>query len=249
MTISLRTLVSAEKLRAILPRCANPDAWVDPLNAALARFGIVANDELAAFFAQVAVESRELNRLEENLNYTAERLCAVWPGRFPNVEIARPYAGNPQQLAMFVYGKRLKLGNETAEDGWRYRGRGLIQITGKANYAACAEGIHDSLLVQCPERLQTKAWAALSAAWYWRKNPRISILAHDAPDDDDQADFVTVTRLVNGGTTGLTERRVYWERAKRAFTCPPKSPLSGSNLSVETASFSPSGTVLFAPAS
>lgn len=178
----------------------------------------MANDELAAFFAQVAVESRELNRLEENLNYTAERLCVVWPKRFPSVEIARPFAGNPQQLAMFVYGKRPRLGNETAEDGWRYRGRGLIQITGKANYAACGQGIGDSLLLFCPDRLQTKTTAALSAAWYWKTNPRISILAHDAPDDDDQADFVTVTRLVNGGTTGLTERRAYWERAKRVFT-------------------------------
>jgi putative chitinase len=178
----------------------------------------VAKDELAAFLAQVALESQEFNRLEENLNYSAERLCQVWPKRFPSVESARLYARNPHQLAQLVYGKRASLGNETAEDGWRYRGRGLIQITGKANYAACAQGLSDPLILTCPERLQTKAVAALSAVWYWKKNPRISVLAHDAPDDDDQADFVTITRLVNGGTTGLDERRVYWERAKRALT-------------------------------
>lgn len=211
------SLLSADQLRAIVPRCANPDGWVDPLNAALTRFDIVEKDQLAAFLAQVAVESRELNRLEENLNYTAERLCVVWPSRFPSVEIARPYAGNPQQLAMFVYGKRPKLGNETAEDGWRYRGRGLIQITGKGNYTECARGIGDSLLIPCPERLQTKATAALSAAWFWKKNPRISILADDLADDDDGADFVSITRLVNGGTIGLDERRLYWERAKRVL--------------------------------
>lgn len=211
------SLLNADQLRAIVPRCANPDGWVDPLNAALTRFGITAKDEIAAFLAQVALESRELNRLEENLNYTAERLCVVWPSRFPSVEIARPYAGNPQQLAMFVYGKRPKLGNETAEDGWRYRGRGLIQITGKGNYTECARGIGDSLLIPCPERLQTKATAALSAAWFWKKNPRISILADDLADDDDGADFVSITRLVNGGTIGLDERRLYWERAKRVL--------------------------------
>lgn len=210
-------MVSAEQLRAIVPKCANPASWVDPLNAALARFGIQANDELAAFLAQVAVESQELNRLEENLNYSAERLRVVWPSRFPNDEIAKLYARSPQQLAMFVYGKREKLGNVTAEDGWRYRGRGLIQITGKANYQRLAEGIVDPLLVLCPERLQTKVTAALSACWYWKQNPRISLLAHDAADDDDQADFVTITRLVNGGETGLTERRMYWHRAMQAL--------------------------------
>lgn len=211
------SLLSADQLRAIVPHCANPDGWVEPLNAALARFGITAKDEIAAFLAQVAVESREFNRLAEDLSYSAERLCQVWPKRFPNVAAAQPYARNPQQLAQFVYGKRASLGNETAEDGWRYRGRGLIQITGRANYAACAVGLADPLLLNCPDRLQTKAIAALSAAWFWKRNPHISILAHDGPDDDDQADFVSITRLVNGGTTGLDERRVYWERAKRAL--------------------------------
>ena len=209
--------LTADQLRAIAPRCANPDGWVDPLNAALDRFGLVEADQLAAFLAQVALESAEFNRLEENLNYSAERLCQVWPKRFPNIAIAQPYARNPQQLAQLVYGKRASLGNETAEDGWRYRGRGLIQITGKANYAACAKGIDDPLLLTCPERLQTKTVAALSAVWYWFQNPRISILAHDAPDDDDEADFVSITRLVNGATTGLADRQVYWERAKKVL--------------------------------
>jgi putative chitinase len=177
----------------------------------------VAKDELAAFFAQVAVESAEFNRLEENLNYSAERLRAVWPKRFPSDEIAKQYARNPRQLAMYVYGKRASLGNVTAEDGWRYRGRGLIQLTGLANYRECMMGIDDPMLLACPDRLQTKTTAALSAAWYWKRNPRISILAHDGPDDDDDADFATITRLVNGGEHGLLERRAYWKKAQQVF--------------------------------
>lgn len=211
-------LLTDDHLKAVLPRCANPVSWVEPLNTALTRFDIQASDELAAFLAQVAVESQEFNRLEENLNYSADRLRAVWPSRFPNDEIAKQYERSPQQLAMYVYGKREKLGNVTAEDGWRYRGRGLIQITGKANYQRLADGLKDPFIVTCPERLQTKGIAALSAAWYWKQNPRISILAHDAPLDDDDADFATITKLVNGGETGLKERRAYWERAKRALT-------------------------------
>lgn len=210
-------MLTADHLRKIFPRCANPDSWVDPLNSALTRFAIQAPDELAAFLAQVGVESQEFNRLEENLNYSAERLREVWPKRFPNDEIAKQYARNPQQLAMFVYGNRASLGNETAVDGWLYRGRGLIQITGLANYRECMMGINDPMLLACPDRLKTKAVAALSAAWYWKRNPRISLLAHDAPDDDDQADFVTITRLINGGETGLKERRMYWDRAKRVL--------------------------------
>lgn len=211
-------MITVEQLKAIVPACANPEGWIDSLNAAMAQFGIDKDaDFVAAFLAQVAVESGDLNRLDENLNYTAERLMAVWPKRFPSLVVAAPYARNPHGLANFVYANRLGNGDAASGDGWSYRGRGLIQITGKNNYTALSQALKDPSVAACPNVLCTKKYAALSAAWFWIQNPKIDELADNTPNDDQESDFVSITRLVNGGTTGLQQRRIYWQRAKTAL--------------------------------
>ncbi len=111
--------------------------WLDPINNTMKRWSIDTPQRAAYFLAQVSVESAALSRLEEDLSYSAERLCVVWPSRFKTLSAAQPYARNPEALANRVYSGRM--GNTAADDGWRYRGRGLKQLTGKSNYAEYAE--------------------------------------------------------------------------------------------------------------
>lgn len=201
-------------LERVFPACTAPGEWALPLKTAMDQYSISADkDFIAAFLAQVGTESGELNHLVENLNYSAEALMRVWPKRFPTIETAQRYARQPVLIANYVYANRLGNGDEASGDGWRYRGRGLIQVTGKTNQQTALAGIGYSY----PETLESKPGAALSAAWFWHKNPAFNKLADDLPNDDDAADFFSITRLVNGGTIGLAQRKVYWERLKAAL--------------------------------
>jgi putative chitinase len=161
-------------------------------------------DYMVEFLAQAAHESSSFNRLEECLNYTAERLMEVWPTRFPSLTVAAKYARRPHELADFVYGGRM--GNLKPGDGWKYRGRGIPMVTGFDNYVRVAKLINDPMLIACPDRLCTKGTAAIAGAAYWASNPRLNALADDRPDDDDHADFVSITKIINGGTVGLADR-------------------------------------------
>jgi putative chitinase len=179
-----------------------------------------ADAAIAVFLAQIAVESAEMNRLEENLNYSAERLRAVWPRRFPTAEIAQRYARNPEALANFVYSNRMGNGPPESGDGWKYRGRGLKMVTGRNNYLAAATAL-GLPLISDPDLLLTKPAAAKSAAHFWAAHPQdLSIIADDLPDDDDEADFATITQAINGGQTGAAQRRMYWLRARKAMGLP-----------------------------
>jgi len=209
--------ISAAQLATIMPANPNAGDWTGPLNDAMAEFGISANlQRIAAFLAQVAHESGQLRKLEESLYYsTAKRISEVWPKRFPTEAAAAPYARNPEGLANRVYALRIGNGDAASGDGWRYRGRGLKQLTGRANYkeAGTALGVD---LVRSPDRLKDPVLAARSAAWFWQSrgcNP----LADDTSGDDDDADFVAITKLINGGTVGLKERRLAWARAEEAL--------------------------------
>lgn len=216
---------TAALLRAVAPGCKDPDGWAPHLSTAMFRFGI-GNDLafVAAFVAQVLVESDELNRVAENLNYTAERLTAVWPKRFPTRLAAVPYAHMPRELAIHVYGGRLGNAPAPSEDGWRFRGRGCVQTTGRANYQRLQTAIGIPFVLQ-PELLEDRPNAALGAAWYWWDN-KLSFLAADLPDDDDNADFSTLTRRVNGGEHGLARRRAYWRKAREHLGLPTEETTS-----------------------
>ena len=200
--------VTLEQLKAIMPKCAEPDKWVDPLNQAMDRFEINTNTRAAAFLAQLAHESGQLNRLVENLNYSAERLMQVWPKRFPTMDKAKQYARNPEKLANFVYANRLGNGDEASGDGWMFRGRGLIQVTGRSNYETGGKAL-DLPLDSNPDLLIEFDPAALSAAQFWQSRG-----LNEIADTGSDSSFVTITKRINGGTAGLQERQAYWKTAK-----------------------------------
>ncbi len=188
-----------------------PDAVVGALDAAMRRFEIATPARMAAFCAQLAHESGQLQRWTENLSYRWERLRQVFPKYFPSDAEARPFDRKPERIANRVYANRMGNGPEASGDGWRYRGRGPIQLTGKDNYRACGQGIGVDL-VDDPDLLVTPEPGCLAAAWFWARNG-LNALA-------DAGDFVTITRRINGGLNGLAERREFWERAKAVFGVP-----------------------------
>ncbi len=206
-----------EQLKAVMPRCANPIGWVEALQPAMDRFGISANKErVQRFLAQIAVESMELTRLDENLNYSPKRLMEVWSKRFPTIEIANQYGHNPQKLANFVYANRMGNGGPESNDGYWFRGRGPKMMTGRKNYTWLSKELQLPL-VQCPEQLLTKTVGSLAAALFWTENG-LNELADDTVDDDQDADYVTITRRINGGTIGLDQRQMYLRRAENNIT-------------------------------
>ena len=171
------------------------DKWEIPLNQVFVKYDIGTPKRQAAFIGQCAVESANFTRLQENLNYSAQRLTQVWPSRFPNISMAEPYANNPEKLADFVYAGRM--GNLQDGDGWKFHGRGLIQLKGRENYANCGSGVGVDL-IDNPDLLLTPKYAVLSAGWFWNKKG-LNALA-------DTQEYGAMTRRINGGLTGLDER-------------------------------------------
>ena len=198
--------VTAQLLLQILPN-AGPVAgvFVPVLNAAMSRYQIVGTKRIAAFIAQVGHESSHLVRLVENLNYSADALRKTWPSRF-DVNLANDAARNPEQIANIAYGNRM--GNSAPGDGWKYRGRGLIQITGKNNYRACGEALGLDLIMQ-PELLEKPQYACMSAAWFWATNG-LNNLA-------DAGKFDAITQRINGGQTGAADRQALYARALKVL--------------------------------
>jgi len=191
-------------LHAAAPRLS-PSAitgWADALRAPMQASGIVTARRIAMFVGQIAEESAGLAMLAEDLEYvTAARICAVWPSQFPTEAEARPYVRNPKALANRVYAGRLGNGDEASGDGWRFRGAGAIQITGRAAYARLGASVHVPL-DELAAWLQTPRGAAVSACWYWSlpsHHPALNALA-------DRWDIESVTRAINGGAEGLEKR-------------------------------------------
>lgn len=194
-------LITAAQLQRFALRC---DFLVlaPALDAACRRFDITTPRRLRHFLGQVHHESMGLTRLEEALSYSADRLCEVWPLRFPTVAAATPFARNPRALANKVYGGRM--GNVGPDDGWRYRGRGLLMTTGRKNYAEAGERIGLDLIAY-PELLAEARAAALAAGAFWSAN------GCNALADRDELELLT--RRINGGLNGLADRRTQTHRA------------------------------------
>lgn len=177
------------------------------------RFSLTTPTRQSAFLAQAAHESAGFTRLTENLNYSATGLAATWPGRFrgadgqPNA-LARGLHRRPEAIANVVYANRMGNGSEASGDGWRYRGRGLLQITGRAQYQRCGAAL-ELPLVEQPDLLAQPEPAVLSAAWFWQVNG-LNELA-------DAGDFEAITRRINGGLNGLAERRALWAKFREAL--------------------------------
>ena len=200
--------ITATQLCAIIsctPTKANE--LIGPLNQAMLEFSINTPLRQAAFIAQTAHESIGYTAFRENLNYSADALVRTWPRRF-TPKTAQSYARQPEKIANCVYANRIGNGGETSGDGWRYRGRGIIQVTGKNNYKACGTGLGLDL-ISSPELLEQLTHAFRSGAWFW-KSRNLSSLA-------DKRDFLGITKIINGGINGQEDRERYYVRAKTAI--------------------------------
>ena len=204
MIITVASLIAA----GIAPTQAR--VFAEPLSAACARFAIHTPARIAAFLGQCSMESAGFTRLEENLFYTTpERIRAVFPSRVKSLADAAQLTRNPQALANRVYAGRLGNGDEASGDGWRYRGRGLVQLTGRDNYVDAADGLALPLVTH-PDLAALPAAACMTAAWFWHAR-KLNILA-------DSAQWDAITRAVNGpAMLHAAQRRQMTEDAIGAF--------------------------------
>jgi putative chitinase len=202
--------VTPAQLRLILPQCRDVAFWSRELQNAVP-FGVNTAARWAAFIAQVAHESAQFTRLVEGLSYSVRGLMTTWPQRFPTERVAQPFARNPERLANYVYANRLGNGPPESGDGWRYRGRGLIQITGKANYTTAGVALGLPLVAQ-PAMLERPTDAVRSAAWFWQSRH-----LNELADADSLDAFEAITRRINGGLTGFAERIALWRKAQQAL--------------------------------
>ena len=197
-----------EQLSQLIPGNQYIDHWYEALCTLLPDYEINTPNRVAAFLAQCAHESGGFKALKENLNYQAASLCRVFPKYFPNMDIANQYAHNQEAIANRVYGGRMGNGPEATGDGFKYCGRGLIQLTGKQNYTKFAESI-DTPIEDIPEFLGTFEGAIQSACWFWETN--------NLNQYADSGDILTMTKRINGGTIGLEDRTQHYNHALKVF--------------------------------
>jgi len=184
------------------------DKWADALNETCQEFAIDSPYRIAGFISNTAHESAGFKFVSENLNYSAASLMRVWSTRFPTVEIAQRYAMNPEKIANRAYADRMGNGDEASGDGWKYRGRGLIQLTGKNNYVAYSMAC-DNEALQKPDIVAEPKYAAESAGWFWSVN-RLNSVA-------DTQDIVRMTKIINGGINGLDDRQMKYSQVMSYF--------------------------------
>jgi len=203
-------MITVEQFTEMFPKNKNPQAWTTALNEVLPTYQIDTPERIASFLAQCGHESAGFTVLQENLNYSADGLNKIFKKYFPTLESAQPYARKPEMIANRVYGGRMGNGDEHSGEGYRYRGRGPIQLTGKDNYAACSDFLfQDDTLLQNPDMLLDPEYALHSACWFWWKN--------DLNNYADSADLVTMTKRINGGTIGLEDRIAHYNQAMEIF--------------------------------
>lgn len=200
--------LTKEQLKQLLPRNPYIDHWYEALSQLLPDYEINTPQRIAAFIAQCAHESAEFTALKENLNYRAPTLRKLFSKYFPTDALANEYASKPNKqeaIANRIYANRMGNGDEASGDGFRYCGRGLIQLTGKDNYSWFAASVGISV-EEASEYLQTFEGAAQSACWFWETNN-----LNQYADSDD---ILTMTKRINGGTIGLADREKHYEHAK-----------------------------------
>jgi len=198
-----------EQLQSIIGNNPDLDGWHEALSNVLPEYEIDTAQRVAAFIAQCTHESGGFKRLKENLNYRWESLRKVFPKYFPTDELAQEYAHKPEQIANRVYGGRMGNGDESSGDGFRYCGRGLIQLTGKNNYTKFAESI-GMAVEEVPALLETFEGAVKSACWFWKTN--------NLNQYADAGDILTMTKRINGGTIGLEDRIKHYNHALEIFS-------------------------------
>ena len=198
-------MVSADQLKRLH---IGPE-WVDALNETFSRFNINTINQKAMFIGQCAHESGNFKLLQENLNYKAATLMKLWPKRFPTLEVANQYAGNARAIANKVYADRMGNRDEASGDGFRFRGKGLVQLTGYSNHFHAGKALGVDFVMQ-PDLVATPKYAALTAGWFWD--------THKCNPPADALDFTKVTKIINGGTIGLDDRIKHVNQALAVLT-------------------------------
>lgn len=199
-------MITPSQFKEVFPRSKNQEAWCAALRDMLPMFGINTKHREAMFLAQCGHESAGWSTFVENLNYSAAGLRKVFGKYFPTDDIAAQYARRPEKIASRAYGGRMGNGPEESGDGWKYRGRGLIQLTGKNNYTAFSMDTTGTMaIVDNPDIVAKDIEMCLkSALWFWK--------VKDLNRPSDAGDVRTVTLRINGGTRGLEERAALFNR-------------------------------------
>lgn len=200
-------MLTLSQLKQLLPKNPYVEHWHHALFQLLPDYDINTPNRIAAFVAQCAHESGGFMVLKENLNYKAATLRKIFPKYFPNDQIAQEYASKPNKqvaIASKVYANRMGNGDEASQEGYKFCGRGLIQLTGRSNYQAFADSLEMNI-DDVPEYLVTFEGAAQSACWFWETN-KLNQWA-------DAGDILTLTKRINGGTIGLEDRKKHYEHA------------------------------------
>jgi len=198
--------LTLEQLKKLLPKNPYVDHWHHTLEQLFPDYEINTANRIASFIAQCSHESAGFTALKENLNYKAETLTRLWPKLFP-AGVAKAYASMPNKqeaIANRAYGSRMGNGSEESGDGFKFCGRGLIQLTGRNNYQAFADSLEMNI-DDVPEYLATFEGAAQSACWFWEEN--------NLNQWADKGDILTLTKKINGGTIGLEDRIKQYEHA------------------------------------
>ena len=206
------SLLTVDQLRAMIPTNKEVEEWCEELNKALPKYDITTDARIAGFVSQCAHESMDFNAMSENLNYREETLNKVFPRYFgPGKRNAAEYAKNPEKIANYVYMDEFrssKLGNTQPGDGWRFRGRGLKQLTGRDNYTRFAKD-YGMTAEEAAAWVETKEGALASALWFWKTN-NLNPVA-------DTGNVAALTKKINGGDIGLADRQARYAKAMAAL--------------------------------
>jgi putative chitinase len=205
-------MITSAQIQALMPAATKQsiDLYLPEWIIFLPKYEVTTPLRLRMYFSQIAHETGQLKRIEENLNYSAPQLMKTWPKRFSNLNIALKYARKPQAIANYVYANRGGNGPESSGDGWKNRGRGLIQTTFKNNYLAYSRAIYkDDRCVENPDLLLLPKDAVESSLFFWKNN---GLNFHA-----DREDLVKATRIINGGLNGFDDREKFYNRSKSIF--------------------------------
>ena len=206
-------MITAEQFHKLFPRNPEPQVQAEAMANVFPVYEINTPQRIAAFLAQCGHESGGWTTFEENLNYSAQGLRKIFGKYFPNDELAMAYQRQPEKIANRIYCNRMGNGDEASGDGYKYRGRGPIQLTGKANYTAFAKDMFEDWqnVVDNPDWVTyDKDFALMSAIWFWNKNK----LNHEA----DIGDIKTMTKKINGGYIGLEDRIKHYNECIHELT-------------------------------
>ena len=208
-------MISLDQFKSMIPKNREADKWYEIAVDMFEKYDITTTNRIAGFMAQCSHESRDFTALEENLNYSEKALNSVFSRYFgQGKRNAAEYARKPEKIANYVYQDKFRskggaMGNTQEGDGWRFRGRGIKQLTGRNNYTAFAKTV-GMTAEEAADYLGTKKGAFESACWFWKTNN----IAHYADNDD----IVGMTKRINGGTIGLKDREARYNRAKQILS-------------------------------